>query len=74
MTVMERARSSYEIRTAHDRIGETRAICADDDFAALSAAFSRCGTRKVEVWRDGRCVATLEKGALPLDFLWSDAW
>jgi hypothetical protein len=70
MVVIMRARPSYELRTAQDR---ARTLCADNDFAALSAAFSRCGTRKVEIWRDGRCVATLEKGALPLGFLWSDA-
>jgi hypothetical protein len=68
--------AEFEIRLmdALNRISTAHVIVGGDDFSALSAAIPYCDAHDIEVWRDGRCVATLQKGALPLDIIWSGTW
>ncbi|MBN9545455.1 MAG: hypothetical protein J0I19_08275 [Alphaproteobacteria bacterium] len=65
--------ANYEILLVdeHDRISAAYLIAARNDIAALEAAIFHCNRYGVEIWRDLRCVATLEKGLSPLDAMWT---
>jgi hypothetical protein len=63
----------YEIWVVDDynRISETHVVVCATDMAALDAAFAYAEASGIEVWREGRCILTLETGALPLDVIWT---
>ena len=68
--------AEFEIRLMdkHNRIMTTHIVIGGDAFSTLNGANPYCEAHKIEVWRGRRCVATLQKGVLPLGIVSNGTW